>query len=235
MSGNGKLNLEKEIEKILATPLHKPGEFILEEEHSGHHFIDAKNKKYIECIINLPTTTKEEVILLEMIDCDKKIHTTKNIHELLNWFFEKGLLPHEILAKVDSIFNMECYGTNKEKLLKKFDVINLCSYARKYKEAKTGIEKLGDVRKILIKKIGGNFKTKEILEDFGIKTEDVKKFLENYFIYRDGESDWRDFSEQWEIIARNRDKVVSQNNENKKNKKNRKLREHNLFKRNSTI
>jgi len=214
LSGN-KIDIEEEVERILAAPLYKPGEYVPEEEHSEHHFIDAPTEKCIKCISNLPATAKEDALILEKIDCDKNVHITKEIHQLLNRFFKKSLLPYEVLGRVDSIFNMECYGiNNKERLMKKLDVVAFCSYTRKHKEFRLGTKKLGDVKNLLVKKVEGNFKTRELLPIFGVTTDDVKVFLESYFIY----PEWRDFSEQWEIIARNRDKVVFQNN-GKKNKK----------------
>lgn len=211
------LNLEGEIEKILAAPLYKPGEFVPEEEKSKHHFIDAPTKEAIEYLKNMPAIAKEEVSLLEELQCDKRIYISIDIHQLLNKFFRKNLLPSEILDKVDFVFNIVCQGSNKRQTEKKLDVVALCSYARKYKKLKNAeTKKLGNVnvKGEVTKKISGNFKTREILLIFGITTDDVKIFLEDYFIY----PEWKNFSEQWEIIVKNRSKVVSVSKGNSNNK-----------------
>lgn len=162
----------------------------------------------------MPAIAKEEVSLLEKLQCGKRIYITVDVHQLLNRFFRKSLLPSEILCKVDFIFNIVCQGGDKRQTEKRLDVVALCSYVRKYKELKNAeTKKLGNVKREVTKKISGNFKTREILLIFGIATDDVKMFLEDYFIY----PEWQDFSEQWEII-KNRSKAVSVSKSNSNNK-----------------
>lgn len=75
---NNTLNLEEEVEKILEAPLYKPGEFVPEGEQSKHHFIDAPTKEAIEFLKNMPAITGEEALLLEKLQCNKKIYVAKN-------------------------------------------------------------------------------------------------------------------------------------------------------------
>lgn len=199
-NGNG-LDLEKEIKAVLVAPLYLSGDRIPEEEGSIHHFITMFIKSLKDSALNSGKSTIENKNFLLEIDDNLTIEITKIMHDALNRLFKNRSLPFEIIDRVDSLFSGRWKGNNKKRTRRKLDLLALCVYSYKYARI-NGLKKKKVSANIIKREIEVDFEAKRLLDIFGIKKDDIKLFLEHYFVY----PDWKKFNWQWKLIFYERDR-----------------------------